>query len=256
VSAETDLFDRPMAWRYHAVERLGLRGVDRVAGLAVGAGFPDALEPIRSAIDGRSGIVCDIGSGLGGVSSWLAAGVTARVVAVEPELRAASLGRRAFPELPTIGGSADALPFAAGSAVAVTLVGVLSVVGDMESVLSEAARVVAPGGVVAISDLVSTSSDSVVMPSTGTEVRPPQWIIDGLAARGVAVDEVCATSAKNMSRWAEVATAVEEEIADRHAGTPAYERWRADSDVLGRLLEDSVLRIVTLIATRRDGDAG
>jgi hypothetical protein len=132
----------------------------------------------------------------------------------------------------------------------VTLIGVISVVGTLERALDEAVRVVTQGGVIAMSDLVSSSADSVVVPSTGTELRPIQQIIDGLVARGVAVGDVHVTPTASASRWAEVATVVEAAIAERHAGTPAYEQWRADSDVLGRLLEDHTLRVVTVIGTR------
>ena len=60
--SDVDVFDRPVAWRLHAVERLGLGGEDRLAGLAIGAGYPDALEPVRDAIVRVDGTVCDIGA--------------------------------------------------------------------------------------------------------------------------------------------------------------------------------------------------
>jgi SAM-dependent methyltransferase len=248
VVADVDVFDRPAGWRVHAVARLGLSGEDRTAGLATGAGYPQSLEPIREVVAALRGAVCDVGSGLGAAAAWVGAGGSARMLAVEPELRAAALARDAFPELRVVGAAADALPLADGSCAGATLLGVVSLLPDVTTVLAEVRRVVAPGGRVGLTDLV-TASRPADIPATGNRLRPLDELEAALADHGIAVDAVTWT-AVDEARWADVAAAVDAEIAVRHAGTPAYDAWRSDGDVVGRLLADGQLRIVTIVATR------
>jgi SAM-dependent methyltransferase len=245
--ADVDVFDRPAAWRVHAVQRLGLSGEDRTAGLAMGAGYPDALDPIRNAVAGLRGAVCDVGSGLGAAAAWIGAGAGARMLAVEPELRAAALARDAFPELHVVSATADALPVASGSCAGATMLGVVSLLSDATAVLAEVRRVVAPGGRVGLTDLV-TASEPADIPATGNHFRPLDGLVAALADHDIAVDAVTWTAAE--ARWAGVAAAVDAEIAARHAGTPAYDAWRSDGDVIGRLLADGQLQIVTIVGTR------
>jgi len=245
--ADTDVFDRPAAWRVHAVERLGLCGDERTAGLATGAGYPASLEPIRDLIAGLRGAVCDLGSGLGAATAWVEAGGH-RMLAVEPEPRAVALARDLFPELTVVGAAADALPFAAGSCAGATMLGVVSLLADLSAVLAEVRRVVEPGGRIGLTDVVSVSERTDI-PATGNHLRPLDELVAALGEHGIVIDAVTWTSERE-ARWADVAAAVDAEIAARHAGTPAYEAWRSDGDVIGRMLASGGLRIVTVVATR------
>ena len=245
--ADTDVFDRPAAWRAHAVERLGLHGEDRMAGLATGAGYPASLEPIRGVMAGLRGAVCDLGSGLGAAAAWVGAGGP-RMLAVEPEPHAVALARNVFPELTVVGAAADALPFAAGSCAGATMLGVVSLLPDLSGVLAEVSRVVEPGGRIGLTDLV-TAAERIDIPATGNHLRPLDELVTALGEHGIVIDAVTWTSEQE-ARWADVAAAVDTEIAARHAGTPAYEAWRSDGDVIGRMLANGGLRIVTVVATR------
>jgi SAM-dependent methyltransferase len=247
--SELELFDRPTAWRFHAVERLGLSGEDRMAGLAIGAGYPHALVPIQQRLEAVRGTICDIGSGLGGAAAWLGARSRGDVVAVEPELRAVGLARTAFPSLRVVAAGAAALPIASGSCAAATLLGVVSLVKEAGAVFDEVARIVEPGGHVGFTDLVSVDGSTTIR-SSGNHLRPLPVLLDALARRGLRVDDVIDVDGRPDARWASIARAVADEVAARHAGTPTYEAWREDSDVLGEMVDRGELRVVTVTASR------
>ena len=249
--SDADVFDRPVAWRYHAVERLGLGGDDRLAGLAIGAGYPDALEPVREAIARLDGVVCDVGAGLGAATMWIGTGSTAHMIAVEPELRALGLARRAFPQqLQLIGAAADALPLRSGACAGATLLGVLSLLDDADPVLTEITRIVRPGGAVFVSDLMATGATTLDVPTTNNRLRPLAELLERLARNGLSPGQALTIPQSASGRWSDVERAVDEEIASRHRGTPSFQRWRDDGDILRRMLSDSLLQVVTIIAAR------
>src|SRR5699024_988734 len=112
MTMSNDVFDRPALMRLDVVERLGLRGEERIAGLATGAGYPDALDPIVDALSGRAGFVVDVGAGLGAAAAFIARTAAVDVKGVEPEVRVARRAGDAFPEIAVVAGTADRLPFA------------------------------------------------------------------------------------------------------------------------------------------------
>ncbi len=249
VVSDVELFDRPTAWRFHAVERLGLSGEDRVAGLAMGAGYPAALAPIREVVSDLDGYVCDVGSGLGAAATWVGGSGAARMVAIEPEIRAAALARRAFPDLEVVSGSAMAIPLRDGRCAAATLLGLVSLVEDLSAVLAEVSRVVRVGGWVGLTDLV-TASGTTTIPSAGNHLRSIEELAAAFGEHGIELHRAVEVSSVADGGWAAVASAVNEEVGRRHAGTPAYEAWRSDGEVLGRMMADGELRVMTLVARR------
>jgi SAM-dependent methyltransferase len=245
-----ELFDRPAAWRFHAAERLALSGEDRVAALAMGAGYPAALEPIRDVVADCDGLVCDVGTGLGAAVSWIGRTSAARLVGVEPEPRAAALAHRAFPQLAVVSGSASALSLRTASCAAVTLLGVVSLLEDVGEVLAETVRVLSPGGWLGFTDLVSLTS-ATVTPATGNTIRPADELADAMAAHGIEVLARTQVSHVADDRWSEVSAAIDDEVARRHAGTPTYDTWTDDRRVLRGLLDDATIGVVTIIARSR-----
>jgi SAM-dependent methyltransferase len=248
--SDVDVFDRPVAWRYHAVERMGLRGEDRIAGLAIGAGYPDALEPVRDAVAHLDGVVCDIGAGLGAATTWIGSGI-AHMVAVEQEIRAIALAHRAFPQLPFVGAAAGALPLCSAACAGAALLGVVSLLDDVDPVLTEIARIVHPGGAVFVSDLFATGSTTLEVPTTNNRMRSLAELVDVLSRHGLRTEDVLPITRGSPGHWTDVSDAVDAEIARRHLGTPSFQRWRDDGDVLRRMLSDSLVQTVTIIATRR-----
>ena len=130
-----DVFDVPAVMRLDVVNRLGLRGEDRVAGLSTGAGYPDSLDPIVDSLSGRDGLVVDVGAGLGAAAAFMARASGSSVMGVEPEVRVARLARDAFPDVAMVAGTAACLPFADGAAAAVTLLGAVSLIDNLDAAL-------------------------------------------------------------------------------------------------------------------------
>ena len=244
------VFDRPTAWRQAAVDRLGLRGEERLAGLTIGAGYPDALEPVTACVRSTTGWFGDVGSGLGAATAWIGRNDPGRMVAIEPEPRAAALAHRAFDALTVIAGCADELPVHAATFDGTSLLGVVSLVADLAGVLAEQARVVRPGGRLAIADLVSASSTAIIVEATGNHFRPLDELVAGMAAAGFAVDAVWTAPAAITTRWTAVAARVDAEIACQHSGSPVYAAWADDATHVRRLIDEASVSLATITATR------
>jgi SAM-dependent methyltransferase len=249
VTTNDELFDRPAAMRLAAVERLGLDGEERIAGLVTGAGYPDSLAPIADALRELDGTVLDVGAGLGAASVWLRDAAGVPVVGVEPEAGAARLARRTFPQLPMSCGTADAIPMRSGSCAGVAMLGTVSLVADLDAALAEAVRVVRAGGVVAMTDLCLV--EGAVLPSGANVFRSSRQLSAALEAHGCDVTEVWDAPATLDTRWSSTTSVVDDEIAARHEGTEAFRTWKADREHLHDLIVDGALEVATVIARRR-----
>jgi SAM-dependent methyltransferase len=241
-----ELFDRPALMRLAAVERLGLDGEDRIAGLVTGAAYPDALGPIVDACRSREGTVLDVGAGLGAATVWLRDEAGVDVVGVEPEGRAAGLARRAFPRLAMSCGTADALPVRSGSCVGVVMLGTASLLADLDTALAEAVRVLRPGGVVAVTDLCLVGG--AVRPSGPNVFRSSRQLAEALQEHGCTVSDVWDAPATLDTRWGDTTTRVDDEIAARHEGTEEFRAWKADRERLHELIVAGTLEVATVIA--------
>lgn len=242
-----ELFDRPAAMRLAAVERLGLGGEQRVAGLVTGAGYPDSLQPIVEAFRSLEGMVLDVGAGLGAASVWLRDQAGVDVVGVEPEARAARLARRAFPGLPMSCGTADAIPVRSGACVGIAMLGTVSLLGDVDAALAEAVRVLRPGGIVAVTDLCLV--EGAVLPPGANVFRSSRRLADALGEHGCTVTDLWDAPATADTRWDATTALVDDEIASRHEGTEEFRTWKADRNHLRDLIVDGVLEVATVIAS-------
>jgi arsenite methyltransferase len=95
--------------------------------------------------------VVDVGCGAGRSVEHLRRGLGLDAVGVDLDLP--ERHRRAGPQLPLVRARGERLPFPDGAAAAVLLECVLSVAADRERLLSECARVLAPGGTLVVADL-------------------------------------------------------------------------------------------------------
>ncbi|HVE91161.1 MAG TPA: class I SAM-dependent methyltransferase [Actinomycetota bacterium] len=109
---------------------------------------PSVLRPLRAALSGAPGKhLVDVGGGTGNYSAALARdGFRPIVLDVSPEM----LGRARTKGLAVLRGSAASLPVRDGVADAVSMVSMLHLVVEWRSALSEARRVLRPGGALAI----------------------------------------------------------------------------------------------------------
>lgn len=230
-----------------------MTGEQRIAGLVTGAGYPDALVPVLEAFAGLSGPICDVGAGLGAATWWLAAQGAVDVMGVEPEASTAALARQGFPDLPMAAGIATALPLRAGACDGVAALGVVSLLDDLDGLLSEVRRVLGPGGRVAIADLCATGADELRPPSTANVFRSVDALTTALGEHGFAVVRTWRAPADRATRWDAVGALVDGQIERRHGGSPAYESWREDRDRLGQLIGEGTLELGTVTAVVQRG---
>ena len=247
-----DVFDMPAVMRLDVVNRLGLGGEERVAGLATGAGYPDSLDAIIDSLSGRRGLVIDVGAGLGAAAAFIARTAGADVKGVEPEVRVAQLARDAFPDVAMVAGAAGSLPFATQSAAAVTFLGAVSLIDDLDAALREAARVVSRHGVIAITDLcLSNGNDQL---RSGPNVfRSPSAIAAALGTHGCVDVSVVVAPADGPARWDDVTATVDQTLEDRYGATAAGRAWQEDRQRLRGLIQDGCLGLGTFTATWSPG---
>jgi hypothetical protein len=153
--------------------------------------------------------------------------------------------------LAVVVGEAATLPIAAGGCGAVTLLGALSLVPDLDRVLHEAARAVRSGGRVAITDLC-LAHDQADEQAIGANVfRSAPTLVAALGRHGFDVEVATTMPATRATRWDAVIDRVDAVMEDRFASHPAMSAWREDREVLHRLITDGELEVATIVGTAR-----
>ncbi|WP_205471942.1 class I SAM-dependent methyltransferase [Nocardioides sp. SYSU D00038] len=161
-------------------------------------GFADPVREVlvREAEVGPGTRVLDAGTGSGELLPVLAA-TGAEVTGADPAAGMVALARRRHPVVVRAG--LERLPFADASFDVVTMVNALQLAGDTGSALAEVARVLAPGGRVAVSgwaeaerndvDAIEAAlaADDGERPADGGPLRRPGGLEEALAAAGFGV---------------------------------------------------------------------
>ena len=167
---------------YSASDRAGIpEGAD----LGLGCGNPTALVPLR-----EGNVVLDLGSGAG-VDCFLAArqvGSTGRVIGVDMTPEMVSRARRLAQDAPAPNvefrlGEIEHLPVADNSVDVVISNCVINLSPDKVQVYREAFRVLRPGGLLAVSDVVATRP----IPE---ELRQDREVWSSCSSGAMPVDEV------------------------------------------------------------------
>ncbi|HIW61872.1 MAG TPA: methyltransferase domain-containing protein [Candidatus Stackebrandtia excrementipullorum] len=146
---------------------------------------PSILEPILECVDTAPGrVLLDVGGGTGNYAVALEErGWDVTVVDVSPHM----LQRAEAKGLTVLAADACALPHVDGGVDAVTMVSMLHQVEDWQKALHEAARVLRPGGVLAVMVLTSEHLENVtwafdLFPSMREFAHPRRPSIAGLRA--------------------------------------------------------------------------
>ena len=145
--------------------------------------YGDRKRRLFAQVEGSGGppVVVEIGPGAGPNARYLPAG--ARWVCVEPNVHFHQSLRRAAAErgldLELVAGAAEALPLAAGAADAVVSTLVLCSVRDVGRSLSEARRVLRPGGRFLFVEHVAAPPGTALRALQRALRRPWGWVADG-----------------------------------------------------------------------------
>lgn len=183
--AEFDVQAAAIAAELSQLDRAGgLAPHELIAASCRGSANPAALAWLAEGLMlERGSKVADLGSGLGGPSSWIAARYGCVVVALEPAPRAAVASASLFP-LTVVNASSAAVPFRADAFDAALLLGVLSVVDDVMGVLREARRV---GRRLGVLEYCSTTGTDVR--AGGSRFPPAATLADKMASVGWLVEQ-------------------------------------------------------------------
>ena len=168
-------------------------------------------------------------------------------VVVEPEAASVRAAAELFPGLAVVQGEATALPIAHDRCAAVTLLGVVSLVDDLDDVLAEVARVLAPGGVVGITDLCAVGQDRLTPDGSANVFRRADVLIAALAALGIRTTDRWTAPADLRTPWDDVRDRVDDEIGRRFAAEPAYEAWVDDRRQIHEQITSGSLVVETIV---------
>lgn len=220
------VFDEPSLWRIEAAEALGLEADRLVAAMSPGPAFPAVLWSLEAALRASRRVIVDLGAGTGGVSEWMRVSTGATVYAVEPEEGACQAARRAFPQLHVVKGRAHSTSLPGGSADAVVMSGVTSLMSDLDQEIAEVDRLLTGLGRFAIADLFSGSD--VTWYSAPNVFRSVEDLARTLHRHGFTVTDLGLGDPVPDPSWAAAAQAVDEWIDVHCAVRPGYEEWSAD----------------------------
>jgi SAM-dependent methyltransferase len=234
----------------------------RLAAACRGSGDRPVLGHLAAALDSApSGApVVDVGAGLGGPGAWLQERTGRRFVGVEPSLPSVRVARGLFPDLPVVPGDAAALPVADGVAGAVTMIGVLSLLGSARNAaLAEARRALRPGGVLALTDVVApqpADRRDADLPE-GTEPPLAGRVTTALTAAGWIVLDSGLDDSPRDEEWATLREDTDDLVTAHVRTTPhgvdhaCPHAWEAERDARHRMweaLDSGQLRRETVIA--------
>lgn len=243
-----DVFGAPLRWRAQAALALGLGGEELLGGVSPAAGCPGSLAAVLDHVtrDGLPETIVDIGAGVGGIGEWFRRRTDATVTAVEPLSDARLAAQYLFGSLDVRSGSADATGLEGGTADAVVMCGVLSLIDDQDAVLAEAHRIARPGATVAIVDLFS--ADGGVIDSEPNVFRDVDHVADALERHGCTVQDIVRSDHILEPAWASAARRVDHWIHRNCHDHPSYPAWSADKRHLREHLESKVVTACCIVA--------
>ncbi|MFN8075228.1 MAG: class I SAM-dependent methyltransferase [Kineosporiaceae bacterium] len=241
----------------------------RWAATCRGTGDRPVLDLVARAVaqaPGGDGLgLVDVGAGTGGPSAYLATRTGLPVLAVEPSRQSLATARRLFGDVEgvrVVEGDAAALPAPDGSAAAVTMLGLLSLLPDASPALREARRVAAPGAVLALTDYTAPSHGARRAADLPEGTRPDVTgeLLTALDAAGWDVEHVVDGALLPDRVWLGCRDVVDAAIARHVALTPhgldnacpaAHEAEMAARAQFSGAIEAGTVRRLTVVARAR-----
>ncbi len=240
--------------------------IDDLAGLdefhALGRAATVALADLAG-IQPEDGVL-DIGAGIGGPARYLAARRRARVIALDATprfCRAAELltrGAGLADRVTVVCGDAMALPFEDASFDLAWSQAVSQNVADKQRFIAEAARVVRPGGRVALFEVVAGPGGPLELPVPWAEDEEQSWLVSAEELR-----ELLEAASLEIVTWNEgqaalgaigrAAAQIPTTTTDPHLGLhilmPGFEQRMAG---LGRNIAQDKIALVQVVARRSE----
>ena len=226
------VFGAPVAWRAEAAVALGIADADLPAAISPGAGFPTVLCKIVAALPPSARTVVDVGSGAGGASAFLHRATGCAVYAVEPSPTARQTAHRCFPQLRQIDGVAAETGLPGGIADVVVMCGLLSLIDEPHTVLVEAKRLLAPGGVLGVADVYATRGHD--LRSLPNVFRTLDTVNALCRAHDLTEIDVVEARPTPDPEWAAIAATVDEWIERECRDRDGFAAWRRDHEHLAR----------------------
>ena len=225
----------------------------RLIGACAGTANPAVLEWVAARLDARPGQwIVDLGAGLGGSSSWMAARTGANVVALDGLAASVSGLRRLFPGIPAAVARVDALPLRDASADHAIALGLFDQTDGPEDLAASAARVLRPGG-----RLVAVFFASELRARDGAWAPRFHHTSTYLSTfHDAGFTDVRLDSLGDLppppDHWRRVRRRVEQLVERRHADDLRYAAARAERMRFLALQREGVIGLRGVVATRGD----
>jgi ubiquinone/menaquinone biosynthesis C-methylase UbiE len=235
-------FDTVAEWTARVARDLGPRFY--VPAGCRGSGNPAALDWLIDELDLSAGdTLLDCGAGVGGPAAYAARAREVRPVLVEPEAGACRASRSLF-DFPVAQAAASALPMDDETFDAAWCLGVLCTTGDQLALLTELRRVVRAPGRIGLLVFVAQTSLSADQQPEGNHFPTGDSLQRLLDDAGLRVENRLGTAElpEIPAEWQSSVQAVEDELQRRYGSDEVWQLSEQQSDQMGRLLGDRLVR--------------
>ncbi len=241
--------DDDAMWRADIIQDFRLRGAERCAAASPVPGFPQILDSILGVLTtAPEGPWIDVSADLGGTASWVERTARRHVALFDGSPTRLRAARRLFPQLSVACAEVSRLPVGGGD-VSVAIVGnVVSLSDVVDPILREAHRILADGGLVAVTDLWAVDAAT-------QRIGPRAYhSLEGFreCAERHSLDIVhVAVADLSTGWWSSAAAQVDEEIRLRFGERPGFLDWARAHDRLQGALDDDLVVPAGLVLARR-----